>query len=86
MSLFSSTTGAGAAIFSLRFFGDEDVFVIVVLAVPGLSPNAVAIAALDEAGSLPMTSKLLILDFKSSSSSQSVEGALVDVVDSESAG
>lgn len=65
-----------------RRFGDDDMVVMVVVAVGGRSPNAVDIAALDEDGSLPVSSIFRILDFRSSSSSHTVEGAVVDTVDS----
>jgi hypothetical protein len=56
--------------------------VIVVVAVGGLSADALDIAAPDVGGSFPVNSSLCILDFNSSSSSQTVEGAVVDTVDS----
>lgn len=62
--------------------GDVDMVVIVVVAVGGLSPVAWETAAPDVAGSFPVSSSFRILDFKSSNSSHTVEGAVVDVVDS----
>ena len=62
-------------------FGDEDIVVTVVVAVRGRS-MAVETAAFEEAGILPVSSSLRILDFKSSSSSQTVDGAVVDTDDS----
>lgn len=56
--------------------------VTVVVAVRGLSPEILDIAAADEGGSFPVSSNLRILDFKSSNSSQTVDGAVVDKVDS----
>ena len=63
-------------------FGEDDTVVTVVVAVGGLSPKALAIAAPEDWGNLPVTSSLRILDFMSSSSSHTVEGAVVDTVDS----
>lgn len=53
-----------------------------VAAVRGLSCAAPDMAAWDEGGNLPVSSSLRIRDFKSSNSSQTVEGAVVDSVDS----
>jgi hypothetical protein len=61
-------------------FGDDDMVVAAVVAVFGLSE--VVIAAADDGGSLPVNSSFLILDFKSSNSSHTVEGAVVEMVDS----
>ena len=55
--------------------------VIVVVAVAGRSPVAAEIAASDDAGIFPVSSSLLILDLRSSNSSQTVDGAFVDTVD-----
>lgn len=55
---------------------------MVVAAVRGLSFDVPEIAACDDGGSFPVSSSLRIRDFKSSSSSQTVEGAFVDNVDS----
>ena len=60
--------------------GDPDIVVAAVVAVRGLS--AELIAAADDEGSLPVSSSLRILDFRSSNSSQTVEGAVVEIVDS----
>lgn len=65
-----------------RRFGDRELVVIVVVAVGGRSRKVLDIAPLDEAGNTPVISSLRILDFMSSSSSQTVEGAVVDTVDS----
>ena len=62
-------------------FGDEDIVVTVVVAVRGLSMDEV-IALLDELGITPVISSLLIRDLISSSSSQTVEGAVVETEDS----
>jgi hypothetical protein len=64
-----------------RCLGDVDMVVTVVVAVPG---RAVAcdMAAPDDVGSLPVISNLRIRDFRSSSSSHTVDGAVVEVVDS----
>lgn len=55
---------------------------MVVVAVGGLSPDACDTAAPDVAGSFPVSSSFRIRDFRSSNSSQTVDGAVVDVVDS----
>ena len=73
---------SGELVLSRRCFGDDDTVVTVVVAVGGLSPKAPAIAAPEDWGSLPVSSSLRILDFMSSSSSHTVEGAVVDTVDS----
>lgn len=68
-----------------RWLGDEDRVVAVVAAVRGRSPpefDTEDIAACDDGGSLPVSSSLRIRDLRSSSSSQTVDGALVDKVDS----
>jgi hypothetical protein len=61
--------------------GEDDKVVACVVAVRGLSFEPV-IAAADEGGSFPVSSSFLILDFRSSNSSQTVEGAVVEIVDS----
>jgi len=63
-------------------FGDEDIVVTVVVAVRGRSPEADEIAAPDDGGNFPVNSSLRIRDFMSSSSSQTVDGAVVETVDS----
>lgn len=61
--------------------GDEDIVVVAaVVAVFGRSD--VDIAAAEDGGSFPVSSNFRIRDFKSSSSSQTVEGAVVEMVDS----
>lgn len=67
-----------------RWFGDEDSVVAVVAAVRGLSPECDMedIAAWEDGGSLPVNSSLRIRDLRSSSSSQTMDGAFVDNVDS----
>lgn len=65
-----------------RCLGELDNAVTVVAAVRGLSWAAPEMAAWEEGGSFPVSSSLRIRDFKSSSSSQTVEGAVVDSVDS----
>jgi hypothetical protein len=62
-------------------FGDVDIVVAWVVAVRGLSVEP-AMAAADEGGSLPVSSSFLILDLRSSSSSHTVDGAVVEMVDS----
>ena len=64
----------------LLCFGDDDIVVTVVVAVLGLSIDDMAAA--DEVGSLPVSSSFLMRDFRSSSSSHTVDGAVVDIVDS----
>jgi hypothetical protein len=63
-------------------FGDPDMVVAFVVAVGGRSSEALDIAAPEVAGIFPVSSKRLIRDFKSSNSSQTVEGAAVDDEDS----
>ena len=63
-------------------FGEGDIVVMVVVAVSGRSPVAVEIAAPDEAGSFAVSSSFLNLDLRSSSSSNMVDGAVVETVDS----
>lgn len=62
--------------------GDDDNVVTVVVAVRGRSPDALDMAAADEAGSFPVSSSFRIRDLRSSSSSQTLDGAVVDNVDS----
>lgn len=63
-------------------FGDEDNVVAVVAAVRGRSPETLDMAAADDEGILPVNSSFLIRDLRSSSSSHTVDGAVVDKVDS----
>ncbi len=63
-------------------FGEDDIVVTVVVAVRGRSRVALDTAAADELGSCPVSSSLRILDLRSSNSSQTVEGAVVESVDS----
>lgn len=63
--------------------GEEDIVVIVVVAVRGRSVMLV-IAALDELGNFPISSNFFILDFRSSNSSHTVEGAVVETVEAVS--
>jgi hypothetical protein len=63
-------------------FGDDDMVVTVVVAVGGRSLEARDIAAPDVAGSFPVSSSRCMRDLRSSSSSQTVDGAVVDTVDS----
>lgn len=65
-----------------RCFGEEDKVVMAVFAVRGLSLVGVYIAAEDDGGSFPVSSSFLMRSFRSSSSSQTVDGAVVDSVDS----
>jgi hypothetical protein len=63
-------------------FGDEDIVVTVVVAVGGLSSDSLETAAAEVDGNFPVSSNRWIRDFRSSSSSQTVDGAVVDAVDS----
>ena len=65
---------------TLLFLGEIERVVAAVVAVRGLS--LVVIAAAEDGGSLPVSSSLLILDLRSSSSDHTVEGAVVEIVDS----
>ena len=65
-----------------RCFGEEDKVVMAVFAVRGLSFVGVYIAAEDDEGSLPVSSSFLMRSLRSSSSSQTVDGAVMDNVDS----
>lgn len=56
--------------------------VMAVFAVRGRSLEGLYIAAEDDGGSFPVSSNFLMRSFSSSSSSQTVEGAVVDRVDS----
>ena len=75
---------ASSAPFATRLCcGDVEIVVVVVVAVRGRSLDPFNIAAPEEGGNFPVSSSFRILDFKSSSSSQTVEGAVVETVDSE---
>ncbi len=79
----SATTGSvGDMLLPRPRFGDEDMVVTVVVAVGGRSLEARDIAAPDVVGSFPVNSSLCIRDLRSSNSSQTVEGAVVETVDS----
>ena len=74
---------SGDGVFAFRScFGDDDKVVTVVVAVRGRSADAFDIAAADEEGNFPVSSSLRIRDLRSSSSSHTVDGAVVDKVDS----
>lgn len=62
-------------------FGDEDIVVIVVVAVGGRSLNTFEIAASEVRGSFPVSSSFRILCLRSSTSSHIVDGAVVETVD-----
>jgi hypothetical protein len=64
-------------------FGEPDSVVAPVPAVGGLSSGTLEIAALEFFGSLPVNSSRWIRDFSSSSSSQTVDGAAVELDDSD---
>jgi hypothetical protein len=61
-------------------FGEDDVVVAAVVAVFGRSD--VVMAAADDGGSFPVNSSFRIRDFRSSNSSHTVDGAVVEMVDS----
>jgi hypothetical protein len=63
-------------------FGEDDIVVTVVVAVGGRSLDACETAAPDVAGSFPVNSSLCMRDLRSSNSSHTVDGAVVDTVDS----
>lgn len=63
-------------------FGDEDIVVTVVVAVGGRSSESRDTAAPDVDGSFPVSSRRWIRDLRSSSSSHTVDGAVLEVVDS----
>jgi hypothetical protein len=69
-------------LFPRPLFGEDDMVVTVVVAVGGRSLEARDIAAPEVGGSFPVSSSRCIRDFRSSSSSQTVDGAVVDTVDS----
>ena len=64
--------------------GEVDILVIVVDAVTGRSATELDMAALEDGGNFPVSSSFRILDRISSISSQTVDGAVVETVDSES--
>lgn len=78
----SSCSMLFATLFPRALFGEVDIVVTVVVAVGGRSCEARDIAAPDVGGSLPVNSSLCILDLRSSSSSHTVDGAVVDTDDS----
>lgn len=63
-------------------FGEDESVVMVVPAVVGRCPDPFVCVVVKEVGSLPVSSRLLSRDFRVSSSSQTVEGAVVEAVDS----
>jgi hypothetical protein len=63
-------------------FGEDDTVVVVVVAVRGLSAEVGEMVDFVGAATLPPNSSFLILDFKSSNSSQTVDGAVVETLDS----
>jgi len=76
---------SGEILPTCRRFGDDEIVVMVVVAVGGRSFRTVDIAAFDDFGSIPVSSSLRNRDFRSSNSSQTVDGAVVETVDSVSA-
>jgi hypothetical protein len=77
-----STGSTGDILFPRPRFGEEDIVVTVVVAVAGRSLDARDIAAPEVGGNFPVNSSLCMRDFRSSNSSQTVDGAVVDTVDS----
>ena len=76
------TDGSGELLAALRRLGENDPAVSVVSAVRGRSRYADEMAAFEVVGSAPPVNSIFrILAFRSSSSSQTVEGAVVDTVD-----
>lgn len=63
-------------------FGDADMVVAFVVAVGGRSSDVLDVVAPEVGGILPVSSSLWIRDFRSSNSSQTVEGAAVELEDS----
>jgi hypothetical protein len=79
----SPTTGSSCDMLSTRVrFGEDEMVVTVVVAVGGRSFEARDIAAPEVAGNFPVNSSLCIRDLRSSNSSQTVDGAVVDTDDS----
>lgn len=63
-------------------FGDDEMVVTVVVAVRGRSADVLDMPEAFDGGNLPVSSSFRIRDLRSSSSSQTVDGAVVDNVDS----
>ena len=80
-SEFSVLKAAGEVLTPRGSLGEDDTVVTVVVAVRGRSVVPDAFAP-KELGSFPVSSSFRILDLRSSSSSQTVDGAVVDTVDS----
>ena len=76
------TESGGDVLFPPPCFGDEDIVVTVVVAVRGRSLDVEITAAPDDCGNFPTSSSLRNRDFMSSSSSQNVDCAVVEAVDS----
>lgn len=72
---------SGEILPTCRRFGDDEVVVMVVVDVGGRSFRTFDIAALDDFGKTPVSSSLRNRDFRSSNSSQTVDGAVVETVD-----
>ena len=74
---------SAAETLALRWYlGEEEMVVMAVFAVRGRSLEGLYIAAEEEGGSFPVNSSFLMRSLRSSSSSQTVDGAVVDNVDS----
>lgn len=81
VSSFVRFDAIGEKLVPCVYLDDDDAVVAVVAAVRGRSATLNAVAP-DELGSTPVCSSCLILDFMSSNSSQTVEGAVVEIADS----
>jgi len=79
---FLIVEASGEILPTCRRFGDDEIVVMVVVAVGGRSFRTFHIAAFEDFGRIPVSSSLRNRDFRSSSSSQTVDGAVVETVDS----
>lgn len=82
VAVAANTSGEMLDLRTCFCFGDDDNVVTVVAAVRGRSPETLDMAAAEDEGNLPVNSSFLIRDLRSSNSSHTVEGAVVDNVDS----
>lgn len=73
---------SGETLPTCRRFGDDEIVVMGLDAVGGRSSRTFDIAAFEDCGKIPVSSILRSRDFSSSSSSQTVDGAVVETVDS----
>lgn len=81
-SELSGLEAAGEVLTPRGSLGEDDMVVTVVVAVRGRSVVPEDGFAPKKLGSFPVNSNFRILDFRSSSSSHTVDGAVVDTVDS----